>query len=115
MRNWGLIFLKIGLAFTLIYAGTNIFISPDNWIGFVPQFMKSFSEYGALYMHGAIDILLGLWILSGFRIFLGSLLSAVNLFLVTIFNLGAMDIIFRDVGIFFMALALCFLTYKTRS
>ena len=107
------LFLRIGLAFVFLYAGISIIANPTAWIGFLPDFIDIFfSKRTLLYIHAGLDILLGLWLLSNKNIFYASLLSALNILGIIVFNLGALDIIFRDIAIFFTCLALAILNYK---
>ena len=46
--------------------------------------------------------------------FLAGLISAATLLGIIVFNLGALDIVFRDIGLFFAALALAFLSRRTQ-
>jgi len=106
--------LRLGLAFSLLYAGISIFYNPTDWIGFVPQWVRELSGGGylSLYGHACFDILLGLWLLSNKWTFYASILTALNLFSISLFNLSQLDIIFRDVSLIFMALALAILSKK---
>jgi uncharacterized membrane protein YphA (DoxX/SURF4 family) len=104
--------LRIALAFSFIYAGISIFMTPDNWIGFLPDFVKNLGGYSALYGHATFDLILGLWLLSNKWTFWASIISALNLAAISIFNLAQLDIIFRDVSLLIVAVALAFLTKK---
>jgi len=57
------------------------------------------------------EIILALWILWGKYLFYSSLLARVSLLGIIIFNLGQMDIIFRDVSILLTATALTVYSY----
>ncbi len=99
--------LRVGLAFVFLYAGIAAFISPDNWVGYVPSFIEIFlSREVFLQVHSVIDIALGLWLLSNRKIFYASIVSSVFLFGIVIFNLRDIDILFRDIAILLMAAAL---------
>lgn len=69
-----------------------------------PLLLSSFSLF---------EVLLGLWLLSGKKLFYAAGISAMVFSGITIFNLGALDIVFRDVGLFFAALALALLARRT--
>ena len=105
--------LRIGIAFTLVYAGISIFLNPESWIGFIPQFIRDIGNAQfSLYTHGIFDIVLGVWLLINWKQFLASLITSLNLFFITILNLGAIEIVFRDVGLLLAAIALAVLSYK---
>mgnify|MGYP001572074988 CR=1 FL=1 len=62
-----------------------------------------------LYLFAGYEIILGLWLLSGRQLVMSSLFAFATLAGVVVFNLGALDLVFRDVGLSFAALALVFL------
>lgn len=105
--------LRIGLAFSFIYVAISAFLNPTNWIGFIPVFLDSiFSRELFLTTHIIFNLILGIWLLTNKKTYYAAIVSAVALFFITVFNLGALDIVFRDVSLFFMALALVFLSKK---
>lgn len=109
------ILLRIGLAGTLAYAAVSSFITPMSWIGFFPAFLVDFSSSFVspevlLGIFSATELLLAAWLLSGFKAFFAGLCAA-GLFAGIFFaNLGALDLVFRDFGLFFASLALAFLS-----
>lgn len=103
--------LQIGLAFTLLYAGISSFLHPYDWVGFVPTWVEKFgtSQLLALHMHGVVEIILGLLLLTGWQRKWISLLVALDILAILLVNgfAGNMFLItFRDVGLFAMALYL---------
>lgn len=112
-------FLRFGLAFVLLYAGAAGFLQPSNWIGFIPQWMRDsaplgMSENALLSLVSGAEVVFGVLLLLGIQVFLIALLSAIFLLAIVIFNWGAFDAIFRDVGLFFAALALVFLSRHSK-
>lgn len=106
-----LILLRLGIAFGFFYAAIFSFLNPNDWIGFFPIFLRDF--FGAdliLFAFSFYELILGFWLLFGKYIFAAGLISAATIFGIIVFNLGAFDIVFRDVGLFFAALALVFLS-----
>ena len=65
-----------------------------------------------LVFHHIFNIVLALWLLSGKKIFYAAILSSVAIFFITLFNLGAFDIVFRDIGLLFAAIALAVMHYE---
>lgn len=55
------------------------------------------------------ELILGFWLLSGKYIFTASLISAATILGIIVFNFGAFDIVFRDVGLLLATLALALL------
>jgi len=100
--------LRVGIAFTLLYAALGSTLEPVNWIGFFPAFLFRFGipEELLLGVFSLTEAALGLWLLWGKKVVYPALLSAFAFGGIALFNLGAMDIVFRDVGLFFAALAL---------
>lgn len=112
MRNAKLL-LRLGLAFVFLYVGISAFREPSAWIGFVPEYISQFIPADRfLQIHSVADIILGLWLLSGRALFLGAALSALTLAGIVFFNFASLDIIFRDIGLFFAALALAALSRR---
>ncbi len=106
-----LILLRLGLAFVFFYAAIFSFLNPNDWIGFFPIFLRDF--FGANFVLTSFsfyELVLSFWLLSGKWQFYAGLISAAIFLGIIVFNIGAMDIIFRDVGLFSAALALAFLS-----
>ena len=99
--------LRLGLAFSFFYAAISAFINPTSWIGFLPEFLRG---GGMLTAFSISEIILGLWLLSGWKTFYSSVLSAIVIAGITVFNFGSFDIVFRDVSILLMAIALAVLS-----
>ena len=103
--------LRLGISFAFLYAGFSIIFNPELWIGFVPLWISSiFPGNGFLLTHGVIDIIIALWLLSGRAIYYASLVAAFFLFVIVLVNLGSLQIVFRDISIFFAAIALAILS-----
>ena len=103
--------LRVGLAFAFFYAAISSFITPQNWIGFFPTFLRNIVPQSFLLTFFSIyEIVLGLWLLSNKKTFYVAVLSAISLFFITVLNWTAMEIVFRDVSILFMAVALAILS-----
>jgi|SRR3989338_3032173 len=106
--------LRAGLAFAFLYPPVAAYFDPYSWIGFFPQFLRDIVDNDTLLLHafGIFEVVIGLWVLIGRRIFIPSLLAAATLAGIVVFDWGAMDIIFRDISILAMALALVVMSHK---
>jgi len=106
--------LRIGVAFAFIYPAVSAYFEPLSWIGFFPGFLRDVfpSETLLLHLFGLFEIIIALWILIGRNIFIPSVLAAVFLFGIVVFNLSSLDIVFRDIPIMLMAVILAVLHYK---
>lgn len=104
-------FLRAGLAVVFLYAGIASLISPENWVGFIPQFIQdNFPASILLILFSVYEISIGLWLLSNKKIFYASILSSKIMFLIIIFNFSVFDVVFRDIAILFMAISLVILS-----
>lgn len=102
--------LRFGIAFTFFYAAIFSFLNPNDWIGFFPLFLRDiFSDNLLILFFSFYELILGFWIISGKFQFYSAVFSALTVLGIIVFNLGILDIVFRDVAIFFSALALIFI------
>lgn len=105
--------LRLGIAFSFIYAAVFAFVNPTNWIGYIPDFLTfGLDKIIFLKIHSVLDLILGLWLLSGRKVFYSSIVSAVVLFGIVILNFGQMEVVFRDVSILLAAVALAMMSYE---
>ncbi len=111
-------FLRVGLAVVFLYAAIASFLEPDNWVGFLPHFLKAlFPARLLLGGFSVYEIILSFWLLSDKKIFPAAVLAALTLFFIIVPNLtpSLFDIVFRDVAILSSAIALAILEYKPKS
>ena len=108
-------FLRLGIAVVFFYAAVASFLNPNNWIGFLPQWMINiFPAELLLFAFSFYELILGTWLISGKKIFYAAILSSLTLFLIIISNMNELDILFRDISILFSAVALIMLTYREK-
>lgn len=106
--------LRIGVAFAFLYPPIDALRNPDSWIGYFPSFLHGLlPDLVLLHSFGLIEVILALWILSGKKIFIPSLIASFMLAMIILFNLNNFEILFRDVAIAIMALSLA-LSVKNR-
>lgn len=111
--KWVSFILRVGISFTLVYAGISAFLNPSSWVGFIPGFVEIIvSRESLLIFHSIFNLILGLWILSNWKVFYASILAGIFLFGIIVFNLGAFDIVFRDISILLAVIALGILSYE---
>ena len=110
-----MLLLRIGVAFAFIYPAVAAYFNPVAWIGFFPVFISDFfsNEILMLTLFGLSEIMIALWILSGKRIFIPSVLASVYLFLIVALNWAILDVLFRDIPILLMAVALAIWSFPT--
>lgn len=107
--------LRIGLASVYLYAGVFAILSPNDWIGFLPQFTKNFFPPDQLLLFlSVLQILLGVWLLTGIKTFYAALVAGIMIIGIIAVNLNALDITFRDFTILFASAALAVGTYSSK-
>lgn len=108
--------LRIGVAFAFVYPAVAGFFDPYSWVGFFPQFLLDIIP-GAILLpvFGIFEIILALLILFMQRPFYPSIIAAVVLLAIVVIDFKTIDIIFRDVSILLMAVALSLLHKKEPS
>lgn len=107
------ILLRLSIASVFLYAAVAATIQPYNWIGYIPQIAEKIAPASLLLVGFSIfQLILGVWILIGWKAFYSSLISAFTLVAIIVANWGDINILFRDFAIFFAALALAAQNYK---
>ncbi len=105
------IVLRVGVAFALVYPPLAALYDPTSWVGYLPRFARALPVSLGVLLHafGVAEIILALWILFGKNIRIPSWCVAAMLFLIVIFNANQFNVVFRDISIALMAIALGFL------
>ena len=103
--------LKLGLAFTLLYAAIDSIMHPRDWIGYVPNWVNSFGVTRdlALLGHSFAEISLAILLLIGWKQrFIASLiaLDILVILLINGFGRSIFPVTFRDVGLLAVAVYL---------
>lgn len=101
--------LRLGIAFAFFYSAIAGFLDPAAWIGWLPDFLR-FPEI--LIAFEVSELLVGFWLLSGYKTFWAASASAAMLAGIVVFNLPAMAIVFRDLSLTAAAVSLAVLTFK---
>lgn len=100
--------LRIGAAFAFLYPPYAALIDPVSWAGYFPSFIRSLpvNEMVLLQGFGLIEAVLALWVLSGWRIRIPAALMTLLLLAIVAVNLSQFDVVFRDLSIACLTLAL---------
>lgn len=99
--------LRLGVAFAFLYPPLDAFMNPFSWVGYIPSFLREAApEMFILHTFGILEIVLAVWILSGRKIFWPSLGATTILLVIVAFNLNDFEVLFRDLSIAAMTLAL---------
>src|SRR6185437_8291279 len=96
--------LRIGLASVFLYAAVAATLQPQNWIWYFPAFLRNLLPQQILLGGFSLyQLLLSIWLLTGRRIFYAAMLTSLTTLGIIVANLSVIDIVFRDVAIFFAA------------
>lgn len=103
-----ILLLRIGLAFSFIYPPLSAFFHPYAWVGYIPAFLTHYglSDMTLLHLFGLIELLIGVLLLLNIQIRKTAAVAAVILFLIVAYHYRQMDVLFRDIPILLMAVAL---------
>lgn len=106
--------LQGGVAFSLLYPPIAAISDPYSWIGYFPSFIQNLpiETMTLLHVFGVVEVVLALWILSGWRIYIPSAITAVLLIAIVVFNMSQFPVLFRDISIAAAAIALVFIDYE---
>ena len=102
--------LRIALAFAFLYPAYGMWTNPNDWLGYIPSLVKNIglSQDILLMLIAGLHLVIALWILSGWKIFFPSLVATVFLGSVVYFNQNQLDVLFRDISLALVAVALAF-------
>jgi uncharacterized membrane protein YphA (DoxX/SURF4 family) len=105
--------LRAGAAFAFLYPPVAAFYTPDSWIGYFPAFTRGVvPDQVLLHGFGIVEVIIGLWILSGKKIFIPSILATLMLLAIVFFNWGGFEVVFRDLSIAALTLGLAIMQIK---
>jgi uncharacterized membrane protein YphA (DoxX/SURF4 family) len=100
--------LRLGLGIIFFWFGIDKFWHTYLWVGFIPMWMNGLLPFSAevfMYIQGVIETVLGLMLLSGFKVkYAGGLCALILLGIIA--TMGFNDIMIRDFGLLMMAVAL---------
>ncbi len=103
--------LRFGVAFTFLFASISAFVNPDPWLSYFPSFMRDMvPDSLLLFSWGIGEQIIGLWLLSGYRIFIPSVAASGLLLGIFIFDFHSLNITFRNVSILSTSIALAIMS-----
>ncbi len=115
LGNLPLILIRLGLSFVFVYAAISMSLDPQGYSHYVPRLIQQIISVEIfLHVFGFFEIVLSLWLLSGKLGLYSAALSALILISLTVSNIDSFNVLFRNVGIIFGALALTNLEYLKR-
>ncbi len=108
-------FLRAGLGTVFLYATVASLLNPEGWVVFLPSWIGSIIPATiVLFMFSLYQTVLSLWLFSGWKTFYAAVFAAVTLLGIIVTNIYFLDIVFRDVAIFFSAIGLLMLHAKQK-
>lgn len=104
--------LRAGLAVIFTYAAVSSFKNPQDWVGYLPSFVrKSGNAHNLLKVFSVYELALAAWFVSGKYVKYAALLAAATLAGIVVSNSKLFAITFRDIALIFSALALFVLSW----
>ena len=102
--------LRVGAAFAFLYSPLRAIVDPVSWLSYFPQFVRELPVDPLVLLHGfgIIEIALALWILFGRNVRVPAMIATSVLLAIVAFNVADIDIVFRDISIALMTVALVF-------
>ncbi len=99
--------LRWGLAFVFVYATIEIFVHPANFLKYTPSFITLLIPLKFFLIGFAcFEVLLALWLISGYKTQYAALISFFLLIGIVFLNLGHFQVLFRNVAIAAASLSL---------
>lgn len=99
--------LRLGLAFAFAFPAIDEIFDPYSWLGYFPGFLRGYvPDLVLLHVFGAVELVIALWLLSNWRVHLAARAAFVILVAIVILDRGDFAVLFRDLSIASIALAL---------
>ena len=108
--------LRVGAALAFLYPPFSALTGDTyTWLGYFPPFVQGYlPDMVLLHAFGVVEIIIGLWILSGYKIFIPAMLATAMLLGIVAFNLSQFDVLFRDVTIACLTFALALMHWPKK-
>ncbi|MGH7174843.1 MAG: hypothetical protein ACREGR_00600 [Minisyncoccia bacterium] len=102
--------LRLGAAIAFLYPPLAALGDPVSWESYFPHFIRVLPIDTLYLLHGfgALEAVLALWVLSGWRIRIPAALMTLILAAIVIFDFVDISVLFRDISIACATLALAF-------
>ena len=93
--------LRVGLAIVFLYFGFSQIQSPDNWIGYLPEFfttLDNITPNNIVMFNGFLELTLGIYLLIGLYVRFASAILGLHLIGI-VFSVGLSPVGIRDFGL----------------
>lgn len=107
--------LRGGVAFAFLYPAIDGFFHPDSWLWFFPKWVLDYTnaiglaDTTVLILWGVVEIIIAAGVLFSRDPRIPALGAAIILFLIVTLDFSAFEVVFRDIPILLMAVALIIL------
>lgn len=101
--------LRAGLGVVFLFAAIDAFLSPEIWKSYIPEyFIPRDSSLADIFLilFSVFQIGLAFWVWSGWRLRESSIVATLTLSAIIIANITQLQIVFRDIAILALAIAL---------
>jgi uncharacterized membrane protein YphA (DoxX/SURF4 family) len=99
--------LRASLAFAFLYPPLDALLDADTWLGYFPRYLHGIvPDPVLLHGFGLVEVIIAVWLLSGWKIFWPSLAALAILLAIVFTHPHGFDTLFRDLSIAGIALAL---------
>ena len=108
---------RASIAFAFLWPALSAHIRPENWLGYFPAFILDSGIPESLVLWGftLFHLIIVIWMITGRFIFIPSIVAVVFLTAVVVMNLSQMDVLFRDISLALVAIALAIQSYPFRA
>lgn len=106
-NNGSATILRWGLAFVFFYAAIASLVNPSDWAAYVPSFVSAILPTSLFLSAFSIyELVLAVFLFWGKKLWWSSLFAMITLAGIVVINFQVIDVVFRDIGLAFSALAL---------
>jgi len=114
MEKYAKLILRFGLGVVFLYFGLNQFLSPEKWVGLLPDFLSNLENAKYfIYLNAIFDVLVALSLFFDLFLKLFSILGFLHLLGISLFSLGVFSPSgARDIGLAFAMLSLFFFYFE---
>jgi hypothetical protein len=109
-NNTASLLIRSGLAIVFLYAATSSLVTPQDWVIYLPHFATNLVDTTTLVRLFAVyELVLAGLLISGKYVRWVGMTAALTFLAIILSNFSLFTITFRDVALFFSALALVFI------
>lgn len=113
MKEYALPLLCISLGIVFLYFGFQQISNPDDWTGFIPDFLtgEKITANNIVIFNGIMELTLGIFLIIGLYVKFSSLILSIHLFIIAL-SIGFNPLGMRDFGLAAATLVIFLLSNK---